>query len=376
MNVAAQIAAIDLKLRSAAISALPPSLTVKMYSRGRQLLLKRLINEVPVPPVPVPPQLGKRCWGLEFRSPIFNAAGMFKNGEGYELCAGQGAGAYLAGTTTWNRRVGNEKNGTRLPFVPYPRSKSASNWLGLPNDGDEVVAGRLKSIARVPGCPIGASLMGSPDFQGQEKLDRIADGIKAYVHCGLDFIEINESCPNTAHGRPQDDDLNARLKFIKETAAGLGRKVPIIVKFSNDTDPAQVTSLMELLVSLGFDGVNFGNTSTAYQTHRPSIAASDQKAFDYFTSTFGGGLSGAPLRQCSLELVKKARATLDSLRPNHEFHIIRTGGVETASDVRASLDAGASLVQWFTGYFEEFSKRGSSLYRHLYEEMAEDASRR
>jgi len=369
MSFAEHIAAIDSKVRGAAVSALPPSVSVRMYSEGRRFFLKSLVSAIPEPAVRVPEPLKRSCWGLHFRSPVFNAAGMFKNGEGYELCAAQGAGAYLCGTTTWNSRAGNEKNGTKLPFVPYPRSKSASNWLGLPNDGDAAVAARLKELRRVEGCPVGASLMGSPDYQGQEKLDKIATGIRAYADANVDFIEINESCPNTAHGRPQDDDLNARLRSIRDTVSSLGRKLPVIVKFSNDTQPQQVPLLIELLLTLGFDGVNFGNTSTAYGVHRDQIARSEQKVFDYFTSTFGGGLSGAPLKGSSLTLVKASKAALDLLRPDREFHIIRTGGIEDAADVRESFEAGASLVQWFTGYFEAFSRNGASVYSKLYSEL-------
>ncbi|MBI1888653.1 MAG: hypothetical protein HYS15_01845 [Candidatus Spechtbacteria bacterium] len=120
-----------------------------------------------------PPEfLSRRLWGIRFRSPIMNSAGMFKNGECYRLVARQGAAAYLGGTGTWNGRKGNEKEGVYLPFVPYPKSRGASNWLGLPNEGDEVNSARAREFPRGPltncpweqDCPIGWSVMGSPFF--------------------------------------------------------------------------------------------------------------------------------------------------------------------------------------------------------------------
>ena len=142
-----------------------------------------------------------------------NAAGMFKNGECYEMVSKQGAGAYLGGTGTWNSRIGNKKEGIYLPFTPYPQSYSSSNWLGLPNDGDKINSQRASQIERVLDTPIGWSIMGSPDFQGEEKLKYLVEGMKLYEQAGVDFIEINESCPNTAHGKLQEDDLKNRLKY-------------------------------------------------------------------------------------------------------------------------------------------------------------------
>src|SRR3990167_4919584 len=115
--------------------------------------------------------------------------------------------------------------------------------------------------------------------------------MRLYEKASVDFIEINESCPNTQHGRPQDDDLANRLNYIKQNFLDRRvRRLPVIVKFSNDTQVEQVPTLMDLLFENSFDGVNFGNTSTAYDKRRENIAQSERKLYDFFTKTFCGGV--------------------------------------------------------------------------------------
>ena len=175
---------------------MPPKAVVSMYSTGRKNILKKIGKEDPNTTYNPPEELARTLWGVRFRSPIFNAAGMFKNGEGYTLVARQGAGAYLAGTTTASARKGNKKNNITQPFTPYPRSKAASNWLGLPNEGHRIVAERLTDRVRINGCPIGASVSGSPGDDEHVALIELSVGMQMYEKAGVDFIELNESCPN------------------------------------------------------------------------------------------------------------------------------------------------------------------------------------
>src|SRR3970282_925994 len=101
------------------LTKMPPRMVVSEYSQGRIDFLSRLKEDVPSEAY-VPPKIFLRAlWGIKFRSPIMNSAGMFKNGECYEMVAKQGAAAYLGGTGTWNSRKGNEKDGIYLPFAPY-----------------------------------------------------------------------------------------------------------------------------------------------------------------------------------------------------------------------------------------------------------------
>ena len=301
-----------------------------------------------------------------------NAAGMFKNGECYEMVARQGAGAYLGGTGTWNPRRGNEKDGIYLPFVPYPKSHSASNWLGLPNNGDEINSQTAAQLERIADTPLGWSVMGSPDFHGKERLKYLVEGMRLYDRAGVDFIEINESCPNIVHVRPQDDNLAERLSNVKENfLSKRTRRLPVIVKFSNDVQPNQLPALLDLLFELGYDGVNFGNTSIAYAQIRQSIDPSERKLFDFYTQTFGGGVSGKPLRELSLELAGRAVEYVRASCPPQEFHVIRSGGIETWDDIQESEELGVSLNQWYTGYFQNFAKCGYDVYTRLFDNSSQ-----
>ena len=213
--------------------------------------------------------------------------------------------------------------------------------------------------------------MASSDLDRESKLIYLVKSMFLYTQAGVDFIEINESCPNTERTKSQDSTLEDRLKYIKENFLDKRqRRLPVIVKFSNDTSLEQVPELLDLLFELGYDGVNFGNTSTNYKKRRIGISPSETKLYDFFTNTFGGGVSGRPLRESSLELCTKAVQHLKERDPKQDFHVIRTGGIETAEDIRQSEEAGIKLNQWFTGYFDNFALHGHNLYRELYKSLS------
>ena len=92
------------------VTKLPPQTVVSRYSSGRLDFLAKLKQDVPSETYVPPEDFSRELWGICFRAPIMNSAGMFKNGECYKMIARQGAGAYLGGTGTWNPRKGNEKN--------------------------------------------------------------------------------------------------------------------------------------------------------------------------------------------------------------------------------------------------------------------------
>lgn len=319
----------------------------------------------------VPEVLERTLWGLRFRSPLLNAAGMFKNAEGFTLSYRQGAGGYLAGTTTADARPGNVRRKVRWPFVPYPRSGAASNFLGLPNLGHREVAERLRRLPRHEGFPVGVSVASTADSAGEEKkLERWIEGMRLYEAAGVDFLEVNESCPNTEEEPGGFDELADRLGYVAESFLRRRRKrLPVIVKFSCDTAPADVPTLVALLVDLSFDGVNFGNTSVRYPALRRRIAPPEAALYDYFTASFGGGVSGRPLKEVSLSLAAAAVEEVRRLGPGEEFHVLRTGGIEDANDLRRSEEAGVALNQWFTGFFEAFGRCGHALYRDLYRDL-------
>lgn len=366
---AATLAKWESKINSL-ITKLPPKTVVAKYSAGRLDFLEKFKHEECKPHVP-PKELEKILWGLCFRSPIMNAAGMFKNGDCYELKANQGAGGYQSGTTTANDRRGNEKEGIYLPFVPYRGSHAASNWLELPNDGHGAVAKKLAFQKRTEGCPIVHSVMESPDAKTRyDKLAGLIDGMNQFGDVA-DVLVMNKSCPNTGEGKPDYglvyEDLRAVRDRFLERREGIFPKV--MIKWSNDTKVEDVPRVMDMMFELGFDGVEFGNTSTDYKTLRNSIVERERKLYDYFTTTFGGGVSGAPLKQRSLLLCAAAMQYLRAGSPKQEFHVWRTGGIQWADDIKESDKIGVSMNLWFTGYFEKFAEHGHDVYKELYKEL-------
>lgn len=368
MSLATILSRIDHAFRPH-LTALSPRLFTNLYSSTRPWFSSLAANDV-VEMVNVPNHLKVRIRNITFRSPIGNAAGMYKNAEGYERAYAQGAGFYLAGTTTSLPRIGNTKDGISLPFVPYPKSHSASNWLGLPNKGHKETSRIIATFAHYPDFPIGASVSMDPGMSATEGLKGLIDGIKAYQDAGCDFIELNESCPNVPGHATDHDALDASLISRLDAIAGEIdlKTLPIIVKFSNDTDSSLMKSLIAILLERSFAGINLGNTSTAYQKHKQAMHPDDKKHVEYFTTEFGGGLSGAILKESCLSLCKEARTHVPEILAN-DFAIIATGGIEYASDITKAFSAGANLTQWYTGYYERFGVDGNQIYANLYRNL-------
>lgn len=365
------IAKLDYQLRPF-ILLTSPWLSTFVYSYGRKYFLNLLSSEIPKNAFIPPPELKRTLWDIEFQLPLFNAAGMFKKAEGYYTVAAQGAGAYLAGTATYSSRKGNIKNGIFHPVLPYHSSGAASNWMGLPNEGFEVLAKRISKIEKVKGCPVGISLSYIPDTENESALKQVIDGMFLFDKAKVDFIELNESCPNIKHNgienhMEENKNLLLRLELIAEKyLSKRKRNLPVIIKFSNDTSVEQIPDLLDKIIELGFDGINFGNTSTDYSLFESEIDRNDIKNFQYFMKNFNGGLSGKLLKKTSLELSSTAVKIIKNKNLHNEFHVIRTGGIEYEQDINDSNNSGVSLNQWFTGYFSAFATYGHNLYRKLF----------
>ncbi|MDX9791502.1 MAG: hypothetical protein RBT61_11775, partial [Candidatus Kapabacteria bacterium] len=344
MSFSERLAKLD-RIARPIVSMMSPRFYIDFYSRARRDFLQRLSDEEPhnlnidswIKPV--------KLWDIEFNSRIFNAAGMFKNGKGYKLCACQGAGAWLSGTSTTHPRAGNRKTDILHPFLALPRTASAINWLGLPNDGHEALAGKIRRIEKIKGCPIGSSVSSDPTEIGIHALKSLIDGMNVLVDAGTDFIELNESCPNTeAHKSTSnstlDTELINRLQYISEHFLNKRNKnIPVIVKLSVDTDSKLLHELIPLLVEMNFDGINLGNTSTTYKEYSELINPREYAAFKYFTENFGGGISGKLIGNKSLSLCQEANKIIKNIELHREFHIVRTGGIESTEDIRLSLES-------------------------------------
>ncbi len=356
------LARLDASLRPFIVQLLPARATVAFYSWARQFALRMLAESACPLEIEPPPTAACMLWGIRFRAPLLNAAGMFKHGEGYELAYRQGAGAYLAGTTTAYPRLGNVRRGIAQPFMPYPRSRAASNWLGLPNPGHHAVAARIAQLPRYEGFPIGASVALDPGDESAAALERLVEGMCRYADAGVDFFELNESCPNTGEDQRGFDLLGVRLEAIAQQFVRPSGK-PTLVKVSVDIEPGALDRLIPLLGELGYAGITIGNTSTRYEEHRAAIAQAERRVYTYFTRTFGGGISGEPLREKVLHLVESARALAAGLES--QFHVIAVGGISSGEHLRQALSAGAALAEWYTGYFERFARDGHRLYERV-----------
>ena len=255
------------------LTRLPPRLAVRLYSRGRQGFLRSLGGLRP-PTYQPPDELGVELWGIRFRSPILNAAGMFKNGEGYALAARQGAGAYLAGTTTGRPRKGKPHGRAGLALHALPAIRCG---VQLARAAEPRAPGR-RHAAPEPGPDRGLPRWGRawPPAQTRScpksrRSRRLAAGLRHYEEARVDFLEMNESCPNTEAEDADMERLAERLRSVRDLFLDRrSRLLPVIVKFSCDTEVSQVPELVETLVGLGYDGVNFGNTSVAYPRRRSS----------------------------------------------------------------------------------------------------------
>jgi dihydroorotate dehydrogenase len=369
------LAKLDAQFRSVISNVVPFPVNSYFYSNARKLFIK-LLTSTKINPISIPEHSHIKLWNIDFTCPIFNAAGMFKNGEGYYTCAKMGAGAYLAGTTTYTARTGNKKYGMKHPFIPYPYSKAYSNWMGLPNYGHSHVANKISKIQKFKNCAIGISIAENPVPKNELKtIKEVIEGIKLYEKAGVDFIEVNLSCPNVIHNTCSNSNVIDTATIDKLTYLSRNflkqrnRNLPLLVKYSNDITDEELFAVIEILIDLGFDGINIGNTSTKYEHYLRSIHTKDISNYKKFTQTFGGGLSGKILKENSLHISKLAVEYINKKNINQEFNVIRTGGIETAEDIINSKNAGIKLNQWFSGFFDMFCRYGFNTYREIIEKI-------
>jgi dihydroorotate dehydrogenase len=228
-------------------------------------------------------------------------------------------------------------------------------------------------VQKHPGCPLGASVSAEPGLDATHSIPELIDGMKRYEGAGVDYLELNESCPNVpghAAASKLDAGLLHRLDAVANGFLGQrSRPLPVVVKFSNDTALDQIPEVAKGLIDRGFDGIILGNTSTQYSNYRNSLHQQDRALYDYFTTTYGGGLSGEILRTSSLQTCARAVDAVRDAKPGHEFHVIRCGGVMTAADILESQAHGILLNQWYVGYFEGFAHHGHGVYRALAESI-------
>jgi dihydroorotate dehydrogenase len=274
-------------------------------------------------------------WGLPFPNRVGMAAGFDKNAEAWPAAAALGFGHVEIGTVTAQAQPGNER-----PRVwRFPAELAVINRMGFNNAGAAEVSRRLARQAprgrrRIPlGINLGKSRVAT--LEGAT-----ADYLESFRQLApqADYVVLNVSSPNTPGLRQlQDEDRLRELlgAITAENAASAerpgGRKVPLVLKIAPDLSWAQIDRVLETVSDYRLDGVIATNTTLA----RSGPFADVKEA---------GGLSGAPLRHRSTEIVRYL-----SLRSGGHLPIIGVGGITDAESAAEKLDAGATLVQLYTG---------------------------
>ncbi len=274
--------------------------------------------------------------GLRFRNRIGLAAGLDKNGRCIDGLGAMGFGFIEVGTVTPKAQPGNPKP----RMFRLPARQALINRLGFNNDGlDAFLANvqRAHSFRRAGGI-VGLNIGKNAATSIEQAADDYLLGL-AGVYPHADYVAVNISSPNTQNLRALQGDaaldaLLARLQARRgELAQQHGRQVPMFVKIAPDLDAAQIDVIAATLQRHAIDGVIATNTTLARDAVRGLRHAEE-----------AGGLSGAPVFEASNRVIARLRAALGAGYP-----IIGVGGVMSAADARAKIDAGADLVQIYTG---------------------------
>lgn len=300
------------------------------------LMLLRAMQRFTLPKVTLPPLAPVKCFGLTFPNPIGLAAGLDKNAECIPVWQALGFGFIEIGTVTPRPQAGNVK--PRL-FRLKPDG-ALINRMGFNNKGVDYIVDRLKITSR--NCPLGANI-------GKNKDTSLERAKEDYLQClkklapFVDYITINVSSPNTPGLRNlQDAELLTELlqpllyeaqRFSDQT----GKALPMLVKLAPDLAVNELQQLALRLVSLKVAGVIVTNTTLARPAHLLSSYAQE-----------AGGLSGAPLGESSTHAVRIIHQEVGEALP-----IIAVGGIMHADQAIEKLQAGATLVQLYTGLIYE-----------------------
>lgn len=286
-------------------------------------------------PAPKP----RTVFGIEFPNPVGLAAGFDKNGVALPAWEALGFGFVEIGTVTAHPQLGNP-----APRIfRYPAQEALINRLGFNNDGAEAVAARLRKLrahGRWPSIPVGINL-------GKSKITPVSEAAEDYrfsfrrLREFADYVVLNVSSPNTPGLR--DLQAVAALAELLGVIAGENRKEPkpILLKIAPDLALEDLPRIVATCEGAGIAGIIATNTTLDHSAIR---GAKDES----------GGLSGAPVRERSTEFVR----TLKGLT---RLPLIGVGGILDFADAREKFEAGAALVQVYTGYVY----RGPGLLREI-----------
>ncbi|AXL12516.1 quinone-dependent dihydroorotate dehydrogenase [Microbacterium foliorum] len=292
------------------------------------------------------PRLRVDALGLSFASPFGIAAGFDKNAVGVRGLAALGFGHVEVGTVTAIPQEGN----------PRPRlfrliaDRAVINRMGFNNEGADAVARRLARLRRgAPDTVIGVNI-------GKSRVVDVEDATADYVSSATklaplaDYLAVNVSSPNTPglRGLQAVETLAPLLRAVQKAAG----ETPLLVKIAPDLPDDEITAIAKLAVDEGLAGIIAHNTTISREG-----LVTDASTVEALGA---GGLSGAPLKERSLQVLRLVRSAVPE-----DFCVIAVGGVETASDVQERLEAGATLVQGYTAFLYRGPFWGREINRGL-----------
>ena len=282
------------------------------------------------------PNLAREVFGLKFSNPVGLAAGFDKNAALTDELATLGFSFVEIGTVTPRPQPGNPA--PRL--FRLPQDEALLNRMGFNNDGASVVAARL-ARRRNRQLIIGGNI-------GKNKVTPNVEAWKDYeicfkeLHTYVDYFVVNVSSPNTPGLRElqEKESLRKILSHLQTINASQQKPKPLLLKIAPDLTLAQIDDVIDLSLEIKLDGLVAANTTIS----RSGLTTHDSR----LTTISAGGLSGLPLKNKSTEIVRYIYQ-----KTKGQIPIVASGGVFTGEDAKEKLEAGASLVQVWTGLIYE-----------------------
>ena len=299
------------------------------------------------------PALEREVFGMRFANPVGLAAGFDRNGEAYRELAALGFGFIEVGTVTPRPQAGNP----RPRVFRLPKDNAVINRIGLSNRGLETAIRHLRRPhgGVIVGCNIGKNTATPAE-------NAPADYLKLFrnLYQYADYFTVNISCDNscregTSHTR---EHILQILNPLFDFRRGQNQYRPVMLKISPDMPDEVIDRITDVLMETPLDGIVATNGSHGREGLRTSRTTLEKIG--------SGRLSGAPLTRRAVEIVRRIHT-----RSGGTYPIIGVGGLMSADDVRAMLDAGADLVQLYTGYIYE----GPRLVRDVCRALIADAER-
>ncbi len=289
------------------------------------------------------PKLERNLFGLTFKNPIGLGAGFDKNALLFNELSNFDFGFIEIGTVTPKAQIGNPKQ--RL--FRLPEDEGIINRMGFNNDGVEAIVNRLRN--RNKNIIIGGNIGKNTLSKAAEYTDDYLKCFKA-LHPYVDYFVLNVSCPNVGSmAKLQDKDYLLELIIaIQSENKAFKTQKPILLKIAPDLNNNQLDEIIEIVAETKIDGVIASNTSTS----RKGLKTSKEQ----LEVIKNGGLSGKPIAGRSTRVIKYLAD-----KSNKSFPIIGIGGIHSAQDALDKIEAGADLVQIYTGFIYE----GPSLIKKI-----------